>query len=147
MIWYDVRWCDVMWCLPNSHVSTQKKSASQVTLQTAYPKNKPWRFATSHSKVFVRSWKEKSYPKTSPYYFFAWENCLLWAAVSRCPPPRLNFSLFLAIAHWLEGNEPQRMPDFSARSVIPVECVCVWWNSRSPYNKSPKRKPTMLSKF
>jgi len=41
------------------------------------------------------------------------------------PPPRLNFSLFLAIAHWLEGNEPQRMPDFSARSVIPVECVCV----------------------
>lgn len=91
MIWYDVRWCDVMWCLPNSHVSTQKKSASQVTLQTAYPKNKPWRFATSHSKVFVRSWKEKSYPKTSPYYFCAWENCLLWAAVSRCPPPPPQF--------------------------------------------------------
>ena len=31
----------------------------------------------------------------------------------KMPPPRLNVSLFLARAHWLEGNAPQRMPDFS----------------------------------
>lgn len=94
MIWYDVRWCDVMWCLPNSHVSTQKKSASQVTLQTAYPKNKPWRFVTSHSKVLVRSWKEKSYPKTSPYYFCCMGKLPAMSCRFKMPPPPQFFIVF-----------------------------------------------------